>query len=110
MDAAPTQPITLTLTSSISGVVGGKLPRNLVTNSVRGNRGHTVGVGSTFWPNGGGADGIVVTMFHVRQVGVPVVWYFVDDHREHLSHGMIDALDATVAVGVASARRDFPHA
>ena len=44
------------------------------------------------------------------QVDVPVVLLFVDDHRQHLSHGVIDALDATVAVGVVGARREFSHA
>ena len=59
---------------------------------------------------GGGADGIVVSNFHVRQVDVPVVLPFVDDHRQHLSHGVVDPLDATVGVRVVGARRDFPHA
>ena len=59
---------------------------------------------------GGGADGIAVSKFHVWQVDVPVVLSFVDDHRQHLSHGVVDALDATVAVGVVGARRDFSHA
>ena len=54
----------------------------------------------------GGADGIVVSKFHVRQVDVPVVLSFVDDHRQHLSHGVVDALDTIVAVGVG-ARREF---
>ena len=39
---------------------------------------------------GGGADGIVVS--------------------QHLSHGGVDALDDTVAVGVVGARCDFSHA
>ena len=59
---------------------------------------------------GGGADGIVVSKFHVWQVDVPVVLSFVDDHRQHLSHGVVDALDAIVADGMVGARRDFPHA
>ena len=59
---------------------------------------------------GGGADGIVVSKFHVWQGDVPVVLSFVDDHRQHLSHGVVDALDATVAVGVLGAHRDFSHA
>ena len=59
---------------------------------------------------GGGADGIVVSTFNVRQTGVLVVLSFVDDHHQHLSHGMVDALDATVAVGMVGARRNFPHA
>ena len=58
----------------------------------------------------GNADGIVVSEFHVRQVDVPVVLSFVDDHRQHLSHGVVDALNATVTVGVVGARRDFSHA
>ena len=59
---------------------------------------------------GAGADGIVVSKFHVRQVDVPVVLSFVDDHRQHLSYGVVDARDATIAVEVAGARRDFLHA
>ena len=58
----------------------------------------------------GGADGIVVCKFHVQQVDVPVVLSIVDDHRQHLSHGVVDALNATVAAGVEGARRDFLHA
>ena len=50
----------------------------------------------------GGADGIVVSKFHVRQVDVPVVLSFVDDHRQHLSHGVVDALDAIVAIGMVA--------
>ena len=50
----------------------------------------------------GGADGIVVSKFHVRQVDVPVVLPFVDDHRQHLSHGVVDALDAIVAIGMVA--------
>ena len=57
---------------------------------------------------GGGADGIIVSKFHVWQADVPVVLSFVDDHRQHLSHGVVDALDATVAV--VGDRRDFSHA
>ena len=59
---------------------------------------------------GGGAGGIVVSKFHVRQVDVPVVLSFVDDHHKHLSHGVVDALNATVAVAVVGTRRDFPYA
>ena len=59
---------------------------------------------------GGGADGIVVSKFHVWQVDVPVVLLFVDNHHQHLSHGVVDAPDATVAVGVVGARSDFSHA
>ena len=41
---------------------------------------------------------------------VPVVLSFVGGHRQHLSHGVVDALHATVAVGVVGARHDFWHA
>ena len=59
---------------------------------------------------GGGADGIVVSKFHVRQADAPVVLSFVDDHRQHLSHGVVDAFDATVVVGVVGDRLEFLHA
>lgn len=36
--------------------------------------------------HGGSADGMVAGRLHVRQVDVPDVLSFVDDHREHLSH------------------------
>ena len=59
---------------------------------------------------GGSADRFVVRKFNVWQGDVPVVLSFVDDHHQHLSHGAVDALDATVTVGVTGARRDFSHA
>ena len=49
----------------------------------------------------------ILSEFHVRQVDVPIVLFSVDDHRQHLGHGVVDALDATVAVGMVGARRDF---
>lgn len=45
----------------------------------------------------------------MRQVDVPVVSSFVDDHRENLTHGVIGALDAIVVVRVVGTRRDAPH-
>ena len=59
---------------------------------------------------GGGADGIIVCKLHVRQVDVPVVLSFDEDHHHNLSHGVIDALNVTVAVGMVGARREFSHA
>ena len=53
---------------------------------------------------------MVVSKFRVQQVDVSVVLFLVGNHRKHLSHGVIDALDATVAVGMVRARQDFPHA
>ena len=58
----------------------------------------------------GGADGTVVSILHVRQVDVPVVLFFVADHRWHLSPGVIDALGAVVVVGVIGVCCDFWHA
>ena len=57
-----------------------------------------------------GADGIVVSESHVRQVIIPVILSLVDDHSEHLGHGMIHALDAAVAVRMIGACRNFAHA
>ena len=47
---------------------------------------------------GGGTDGIVVSKFHVWPTGIPLILPLVDDHSEHLSHGMIHALEATGVV------------
>lgn len=44
----------------------------------------------------------------MRQVDVPVVLSFVDDHRKHLSHGGTDTPNSTVAVGMVGPRREFP--
>ena len=59
---------------------------------------------------GGGADRIVVRKFHVLQMDVPAVMSVVADHRQHLSHYVVDSLDATVAAGVVGIRLNFPHA
>ena len=60
-------------------------------------------------PNGD-TDGIVVSEFHVRQVSIPLILLLVDDHSEHLSHGIIHALDAGVAVRMIGACPNFAHA
>ena len=59
---------------------------------------------------GCGTDGIIVSKFHVRQMGMPIILSLVDDHSEHLSHGMIHALDAVVAVRMIGACRNFAQA
>ena len=41
---------------------------------------------------------------------VPVVLVFVHDHREHLSHAVIDALELPLPFGMIGARRNFSHA
>ena len=48
-----------------------------------------------------GVHGIVVGRRHVWQQRVPVGLLFVFDHRYHLGHHMVDALDAAVGAGVA---------
>ena len=56
--------------------------------------------------HGGGADETVLSEFHKWQVDVSVVLLFVDDRRQHLSHGVVYALYGTVAVRTVGARRD----
>lgn len=34
---------------------------------------------------------------------VPVVLLFIDDHQQHLRHGVVDTFDVAVAVGVEGA-------
>ena len=59
---------------------------------------------------GGGTDGSVASKFHVWQMNIPVILLFIDDHSEHLSHGVIHALDAAVAVRMMGDCRCFPYA
>lgn len=59
---------------------------------------------------GGDADRVFMGEYHVRQEHVPVVLSFVDDHRKQFGHSMNHSLDAIVAIVMASACRDFPHA
>ena len=59
---------------------------------------------------GGGTDGIIVSKFHVWQMGIPIILPLVDDHSEHLSHGMIHALDAAFAVRMMGTCRNFARA
>ena len=80
-----------------------------VIENCEGEAGKAVHVHFIWGQSGCSADGIVVSKFHVRYVDVSVVLSFVHDHRQHLSHGVVDALDATVTVGVVGARRDFSH-
>ena len=61
-------------------------------------------------PSGGGTDGIIVGKFHVRQMSIPIILSHIDDHSEHLSHGVIHALDAAVTVRMIGACRNFAHA
>ena len=43
-------------------------------------------------------------------MGIPIILPLVDDHSEHLSHGMIHALDAAVAVRMIGSCHNFAHA
>ena len=74
---------------------------------VRGERGRRP-IGTLFGSNPVAALTELLQKNHVRQVDVPLV-SFVDDHRQDLSHGVVDTLDATVAAGMAGVRRGFPH-
>ena len=60
--------------------------------------------------SGGGTDKIIVSKFHVWQMGIPIILPLADDHSEHLSHGMIYALDAVVAVRMIGTCPNFSRA
>ena len=59
---------------------------------------------------GGGTDGVIVSKFHVWQMDIPIILPLIDDHSEHLSHGMIHAFDAAVAVRLIGTCRNFARA
>ena len=60
---------------------------------------------------GGGTGGIIsVSKFHLWQMGIPTILPFVDDHSEHLSHGMVHALDTTFAFRMIGTCRNFARA
>ena len=44
----------------------------------------------------GGTDRIVVGELHVRQLRIPIVLAFVDDHSQHLGHCVVNAFHTTV--------------
>ena len=58
---------------------------------------------------GGGANRVVVGELDVREMKIPIVLSLVDDHGEHLSHGVVDAFNPTVAVGMVGTCSDFAH-
>ena len=51
----------------------------------------------------GGADRIVVGELHVRQLRIPVVLAFADDHIRHLGHYMVNTLYTTVSAWMVGA-------
>ena len=59
---------------------------------------------------GCGTDGIIVRKFHVRKMSIPIILSLLDNHSEHLSHGVIHALDVAVAVRMIGACCNFVHA
>ena len=59
---------------------------------------------------GGGTDVIIASKFHVRQMSIPIIWSFVDDHSEYLSYGMNHVLDAAVSVRLIGTCHNFAHA
>ena len=56
------------------------------------------------------ADGIVVREFDVRTMQVPIVLSLVDDHSQHLGHGVVHPLNASVTVGMIGACSKLAHA
>ena len=59
---------------------------------------------------GGSTVGVVPDKLHVRQVGIPIILLLVDDHSEHLSHGVVHSLRTAVAVRMIGACCIFAHA
>ena len=59
---------------------------------------------------GGGTDGIIVSKFYVWYIGTPIISPLVDDHSEHVSHGMIHAINAAVSVRMICTCRNFARA
>ena len=46
---------------------------------------------------------------HVRQLRIPIVLAFVDDHIQHLSHCVVNALHTTVTACIVGAGGDFSN-
>ena len=55
----------------------------------------------------GGIDLIVVGELHVRQLRIPIVLTFVDDHSQHLGRCVVNALHTTAAAWMVGAGGDF---
>ena len=58
----------------------------------------------------GGTDGIAIRKFHERPVDIPFILLFIDDHSKQLNHGMVHALDVSVAVRMVGVCCSFAHA
>ena len=58
---------------------------------------------------GDGDDGIVVSIFDVRELFIPVISEVVDDHCQHLGHRMVHTFHPTVAVWVVGAGGNFSN-
>ena len=57
----------------------------------------------------GGTDRIAVGELHVRQLRIPIVLVFVDDHNQHLGHRVVNALHTTVTAWMVGAGGDFSN-
>ena len=57
----------------------------------------------------GGTDRIVVSELYVRQLRIPFVLAFVDDHSQHLGHCVVNALHTTDAAWMVGAGGDFSN-
>ena len=57
----------------------------------------------------GCADRIIVGELHVRQLRIPIVLAFVDDHSQHLGHCVVNVLHTTVTALMVGAGGDFSN-
>ena len=57
----------------------------------------------------GGADRIVVGELHVRQLRIPIVLAFVDDHTQHLGRCVVNALHTAVTAWMVGVGSDFSN-
>ena len=57
----------------------------------------------------GGAGRIEVGEVHARQLRIPIVLAFVDDHSQHLGHCMVNTLHTTVTAWMVGAGGDFSN-
>ena len=53
---------------------------------------------------------LYVNEFDVRQMQIPTVLSFSDDHSQHLGHSVVHPLNASVTVGMIGACSKLAHA
>ena len=57
----------------------------------------------------GGVDKIVAGELHVRQLSIPIVLAFVDDHSQHLGHCVVNALHTVFTAWIVGAGGDLSN-